>query len=76
MVEHFVIFVGVGELLAVGGFLVGAVVEAVALPCGSGELGPFDMVVKQLASLCVHDIYFGPVAAAARDGVGGVFPVV
>ncbi len=70
------VFVGVGELLAVDGFVVGAVVEAVALPCGIGELGPFDVVGQQLLGFGVHHIDFGPVRAAARNGVGGVLAVV
>ncbi len=76
MVVYFVVFVCNGVFLAGFGARVSAVVEAVAVPCRAGELGPFDVVGQQLAGGCVEHVYLGPVAAGARYGVGGVAPVV
>lgn len=46
MVIYFMVFVGTGVFLAGFGTVVSAIVESVALPSGTGEFGPFDMVVE------------------------------
>ena len=65
------------ELVAVaGGGVVGAVVEAVAAPGCSGELGPDNVVFQELTGLGVHYVDLFPVASAAGDGVCGVLAVI
>ena len=46
MIIDFVLFVYVGEFFSFGGSIVGAVVESVSLPGGTGKFGPFDMVFQ------------------------------
>ena len=55
--------VDVRELLTLRGTVVRAVVESVAQPCCSRELGPFNMVAGQLSCLQVDDVELLPVAA-------------
>ncbi len=69
------LILGRGLLTLLGG-VIGAIIEAVTLPRGSGELGPHDMVVSQFARREVNDINLLPVAAGARDGVGEILLVV
>ena len=68
--------VDVRELLALHGGIVGGIEEPVALPGCSGELGPLNVVAGQLARLQVDDVELLPVAARARDGIGGILAVV
>ena len=46
MIIDFVLFVYVGEFFSFGGSIVGAVVEAVSLPGGTGKFGPFDVLFQ------------------------------
>ena len=59
-------------LLALLGGIVGTVVEAVATPLRTSELRPFYVVGQQFARRHVLNVYFLPVAAAARDDVSHV----
>ena len=58
-----VILIGIGKFLAGLRTIVGAIIETVAMPCGAGELGPFDMVGQQFARSGVEHIDLGPVTA-------------
>ncbi len=75
VVVYFVVFVRVGKLLACFRPGICAVVKSVAMPCRSGEFGPFYMVGQQTACGGVHDVYLCPVASAARHGVSRVSSV-
>ena len=61
---------------ALRGSIVGAVIEAVAMPGSIGEFAPDYMILKMFAALEVEYIDFGPVAAASRDGIGHIFAVL
>ena len=76
MEVYAVVFIGVAELLAFFRGRICAVVETVALPVGTGEFRPLDMVGEELLCIGVHHVNLGPVGATARYGIGGVASVV
>ena len=76
MVIHLVAGIDVGELLALHWCIVGRIVETVAVPGCTRELGPLDMVIGQLSRLQVDDVELLPVAAGARHSVSHVLAVV
>ena len=75
MIVHAMVLIGIREFLSGFGTVVGAVVEAIAIPGCAGEFSPFDMVGQKFAGSGVEHEDFGPVAAGARYGVCGVFTV-
>ena len=56
--------------------VVSTVVESVAAPGGSGELGPLYMVFKQASVLHVHHENLFPVTAAAGNHVCHILAVI
>ncbi len=76
VIVDLMVLVGVGELLAGLGARIRAVIEAVAVPFGTCELGPLYVVGEQFFGCSVHHVYLHPVTAAAVDGIGCIFAIL
>ncbi len=76
VIVDLMVLVGVGELLAGLGARIRAVIEAVAVPFGTCELGPLYVVGEQFFGGSVHHVYLHPVTAAAVDGIGCIFAIL
>ena len=76
VVVNFLYLVHIRELLSCHGRVVAAIEESVALPGGSRELCPFNMVVQEFSCCHIEHVKLLPVASRAGDGVGHIAPVV
>ena len=76
MIVDFVAFVFAAVGVVLTGFVIGAVVEAVLVPGGLRELGPFNVVREEFEGFGIHKEDFLPVTAAAGNGVGHILSVM
>ena len=76
MIVYLMIFIHIREFLTCHRFVVCGIEEAILIPAGISELGPFNMVGQQLLGSHIQHVYLNPVRTAALNCVCQILTIV